>query len=79
MTGNYQLISVTNFYDPQPKQMAETGLIELPHSWAVIPPQYTLSRHVEVLIATGTTILVVDSKESQDQVCTYYKSAFTVY
>ncbi|SAM01302.1 hypothetical protein [Absidia glauca] len=67
MTGNYQLISVTNFYDPQPKQMAETGLIELPHSWAVIPPQYTLSRHVEVLIATGTTILVVDSKESQDQ------------
>ncbi|CAO3625786.1 unnamed protein product [Cunninghamella echinulata] len=67
MTGNYQLISVTNFYEPQPKQMAETGLIELPHSWAVIPPQYTLSRHVEVLIATGTTILVVDSKETQDE------------
>ncbi|KAI8081330.1 Vps16, C-terminal region-domain-containing protein [Halteromyces radiatus] len=67
MTGNYQLISVTNFYEPQPKQMAETGLIELPHSWTVIPPQYTLSRHVEVLIATGTTIIVVDSKEAQDQ------------
>ncbi|KAI7862783.1 Vps16, C-terminal region-domain-containing protein [Spinellus fusiger] len=67
MTGNYQLISVTNFDEPRPKPMAETGLIELPHSWAVIPPQYTLSRHVEVLIATGSTILVVDSKETQDQ------------
>ncbi|OAD74766.1 hypothetical protein PHYBLDRAFT_124139 [Phycomyces blakesleeanus NRRL 1555(-)] len=67
MTGNYQLISVTNFDEPRPKPMADTGLIEPPHSWAVIPPQYTLSRHVEVLIATGATVLVVDSKESQDQ------------
>lgn len=44
------------------------GLNEPPHSWAVIPPQYTLSRHVEVLLATGSTILTVDAKESQDQV-----------
>ncbi|KAI8328235.1 Vps16, C-terminal region-domain-containing protein [Chlamydoabsidia padenii] len=67
MTGNYQLIVVDNLNEPQPKPMAETGLMELPHSWTIIPPQYTLSRHVEVLIATGTTILVVDTKESQDQ------------
>ncbi|KAG0177300.1 hypothetical protein DFQ28_006131 [Apophysomyces sp. BC1034] len=67
MMGNYQLVSVTNFDEPRPKQMADTGLIEPPHSWAVIPPQFTLSRHVEVLIATGSTVLVVDSKEAQDQ------------
>ncbi|KAI9491794.1 Vps16, C-terminal region-domain-containing protein [Zychaea mexicana] len=67
MTSRYQLVSVTNFYEPRPKLMAETGLDTEPHSWTVIPPQYTLSRHVEVLIATGSTILVVDSKETVDQ------------
>ncbi|ORX59517.1 hypothetical protein DM01DRAFT_1361698 [Hesseltinella vesiculosa] len=67
MLSNHQLVSVIDFCEPQPKHMADTGLFEMPHSWTVIPPQYTLSRHVEVLIATGTTILVVDSKETQDQ------------
>lgn len=67
MTGKYQLVSVTNFDEPQPKLMAEINLEEPPHSWTVVPPQFTLSRHVEVLIATGSTILVVDSKEATDQ------------
>ncbi|RUS27514.1 Vps16, N-terminal region-domain-containing protein [Jimgerdemannia flammicorona] len=66
LTGNYQLIAVTNFDEPRPRLMADPGLRELPHSWAVIPPRYTLSRHVEVLLATGSTILVVD-QEAQDQ------------
>lgn len=67
MTSKCQLISVTNFEEPQPKPMAEINLEEPPHSWTVVPPQFTLSRHVEVLIATGSTILVVDSKEATDQ------------
>ncbi|KAI8983029.1 Vps16, N-terminal region-domain-containing protein [Pilobolus umbonatus] len=67
MTGKYQLVSVTNFDEPQPKLMAEVKLDEPPQSWTVIPPQFTLSRHVEVLIAVGLTILVVDSKEASDQ------------
>ncbi|KAI7898789.1 Vps16, C-terminal region-domain-containing protein [Cokeromyces recurvatus] len=67
MTGKYQLISVTNFEEPQPKLMAEIKLEEPLHSWTVIPPQFTLSRHVEVLMATGSTILVVDSSEVIDQ------------
>ncbi|RCH85747.1 hypothetical protein CU098_002029, partial [Rhizopus stolonifer] len=67
MTGKYQLISVTNFEEPQPKPLAELRLEEPLHSWTVVPPQFTLSRHVEVLIATGSTILVVDSKEVTDQ------------
>ncbi|KAG2191805.1 hypothetical protein INT46_001161 [Mucor plumbeus] len=67
MTGKYQLISLTNFEEPQPKMMAELKLDEPLHSWTVVPPQFTLSRHVEVLIATGSTILVVDSKEVTDQ------------
>ncbi|CAG8793312.1 16862_t:CDS:2, partial [Cetraspora pellucida] len=36
------------------------GLNEPPHNWTLIPPQYTLSSHVEVLIATSSTILTVD-------------------
>ncbi|KAI8327280.1 Vps16, C-terminal region-domain-containing protein [Choanephora cucurbitarum] len=60
MTSRYQLISVTSFEEPQPKPMAELRLEEPLHSWTVVPPQFTLSRHVEVLIATGSTILVVD-------------------
>ncbi|PKK73317.1 vacuolar protein sorting-associated protein 16 [Rhizophagus irregularis] len=67
LTGNFKLIVLTNFEEPRPHLMADPGLNEPPHSWTVIPPQYTLSRHVEVLLATGSTILTVDTKESQDQ------------
>lgn len=42
----------------------------------MIPPQYTLSRHVEVLLATGSTILTVDTKESQDQVNFFFKEIY---
>ncbi|KAG2182766.1 hypothetical protein INT44_005746 [Umbelopsis vinacea] len=67
MTGNYQLISVTNFEEPRPKQLADPGISEPPHCWTVILPQYTLSRHVEVLIATAATIIVVDGQDAVDQ------------
>lgn len=38
------------------------------HSWAIIPPAYTLSRSVEVLLAVGETIYVVDAFEAEDRV-----------
>ncbi|OZJ06505.1 hypothetical protein BZG36_00636 [Bifiguratus adelaidae] len=67
LTGNFKLIAITNFDEPRPKLLADPGLNEPPHSWAVIPPQYTLSGHVEVLLATGQTVIVIDPKEAQDQ------------
>ncbi|CAG8511137.1 12226_t:CDS:10 [Acaulospora morrowiae] len=67
LTGNFKLIALTNFDEIRPLMMADPGLNDPPHSWTVIPPQYTLSRHVEVLLATGSTILTVDAKESQEQ------------
>ncbi|CAG8842995.1 11936_t:CDS:2, partial [Racocetra persica] len=67
LTGNFKLIALINFEEPRPKLMADPGLNEPPHSWTLVPPQYTLSRHVEVFLATGTTILTVDAIESQDQ------------
>ena len=40
-----------------------------PTSWTVIPPEQTLSRNVEVIIAnSGGTILVLDFDACQDQV-----------
>lgn len=69
MTGNFQFISVTNFDEPRPKQLADPGITEPPHCWTVILPQFTLSRHVEVLIASAATIIVVDAQDATDQVC----------
>ncbi|KAK3809948.1 MAG: Vps16, N-terminal region-domain-containing protein [Benniella sp.] len=60
LTGNFQLVSVTNFDEPTPILLADPEIHEPPHSWAIIPPKYTLSRHVEVLLAVNSTILVVD-------------------
>ena len=69
MTGNFQLIAITNFDEPRPLSLADPGINEPPHSWTVIPPKFTLSRHVEVLIAHNSTILVVDATEARDEVC----------
>jgi hypothetical protein len=43
------------------------GLTDPPNSWAVIPPDMTISRHVEVLLSVESSILVVDNLESIDQ------------
>lgn len=53
--------------DPRPKLLAVPPEDEV-HSWAVIPPAHTLSRSVEVLLAIGQTIYVVDPSEAEDRV-----------
>ncbi len=45
----------------------ELGLSQPPHSWAVIPPDLTISRHVEVLLSVDATVYSVDTLESTDQ------------
>jgi len=42
-------------------------LSEPPNSWAVIPPDLNISRHVEVLLSVDNTVLTVDNLESIDQ------------
>ena len=44
-----------------------TGISQPPHAWAVIPPDLTISRHVEVLLSVDATIYSVDNLESTDQ------------
>ena len=43
------------------------GLTQPPQSWTVIPPDQTISRHVEVLLSVDQTIYSVDNLESLDQ------------
>lgn len=64
--GNNQLVSVTSYDEPRPRLLA-TPPSDNVVSWAVIPPAYTLSRTVEVLLAIGQTINVVDATESEDR------------
>ena len=47
--------------------MDSQGLSNPPHAWAVIPPDLTISRHVEVLLSVDSTILAVDNLENVDQ------------
>jgi hypothetical protein len=48
-----------------------TGLQEAPRSWLLIPPEQSLSRHVEVLVSVRDTVLSVDEMDMVDQVSLY--------
>ncbi|KAL8944695.1 MAG: hypothetical protein Q9216_000263 [Gyalolechia sp. 2 TL-2023] len=64
--SNNHLVAVT-YHGGRPKLLATPPEDEV-HSWAIIPPAYTLSRSVEVLVAIGQTIYVVDSSDAEDRV-----------
>ena len=63
---NNSLIAVSSYDEPRPKLLANLPEGEL-HSWSLIPPEYTLSRSVEVLLAIGGTVYVVDASEAEDR------------
>ncbi|KAJ1665310.1 Vacuolar protein [Coemansia sp. RSA 1813] len=67
MTGAHRFVYVNDIYEPKPRVLADAQLTELPHSWAVVAPHLTLSHHVEVLVATGRTVVSIDAVGSQDQ------------
>ncbi|KAL2918872.1 Vacuolar protein sorting-associated protein 16 [Polyrhizophydium stewartii] len=67
LTNALKLIAVANIDEPRPVALADPQLTQQPHSWAVVPPSQSLSKHVEVLLAVGNTIVVVDTKNAQDQ------------
>lgn len=66
LLSNNNLISVTQYDEPRPRLLATPPEGEV-HSWTLIPPAYTLSRSVEVLLSIGQTIHVVDASESEDR------------
>ncbi|KAG6377543.1 Vps16, C-terminal region-domain-containing protein [Boletus reticuloceps] len=67
LTGSLTLLEIKDWEGGKPLTLANPGLSEPPHAWAVIPPDQNISRHVEVLLSVETTILAVDNLESLDQ------------
>ncbi|BFZ59549.1 Vacuolar protein sorting-associated protein 16 [Saitoella coloradoensis] len=73
LLGNNRLISISRLDEPRPRLLASPGLSPDAsiNAWSILPPEHTLSRHVECLLATdGGSVLVVDAIESQDQMLT---------
>ncbi|PFH49934.1 hypothetical protein AMATHDRAFT_146515 [Amanita thiersii Skay4041] len=67
LTGTFTLVEVKGWQGGRPLSLANPGLSEPPRAWAVIPPDLTISRHVEVLLSVDSTIYTVDNLESVDQ------------
>ncbi|KAJ2716548.1 Vacuolar protein sorting-associated protein 16 [Coemansia spiralis] len=67
MTSDFRFISVPDLAEPKPRLLADPRLAQAPHCWEAVPPHLTLSRHVEVLVAAGATVLSVDAAGVQDQ------------
>ncbi|KAI5986106.1 vacuolar assembling sorting protein VPS16 [Pisolithus albus] len=67
LSGSLALLEVKDWGGARPLTLANPGLSEPPHAWAVIPPDQNISRHVEVLLSVENTIVVVDNLESADQ------------
>ena len=66
LLSNNSLIAVSSFDEPRPKLLAQAPEGQI-RSWSLIPPAYTLSRSVEVLVAVDKTIFVVDVTEAEDR------------
>ncbi|KAH8600344.1 Vps16, C-terminal region-domain-containing protein [Bisporella sp. PMI_857] len=66
LLSNNHLISVPRYEEPRPTRLATPPEGDV-HSWTIIPPAYTLSRSVEVLLSISQTIYVVDAAESEDR------------
>ena len=66
LLGNNHLISVSSYSEPRPKLLAIPPSDPIV-SWSIIPPAYSLSRSVEVILAIGSTLYVVDATEAEDR------------
>ncbi|KAK7180323.1 hypothetical protein DPSP01_012000 [Paraphaeosphaeria sporulosa] len=66
LLGNNNLISVSSYTEPRPKLLAIPPT-EPVISWSIIPPAYSLSRSVEVILAIGETLYVVDATEAENR------------
>lgn len=66
LLGNNNLVAVSNYDEPRPKLLAVPPGEPIV-SWTIIPPTESLSRSVEVLLAIGQTIFVVDATDCEDR------------
>lgn len=66
LLGNNTLVAVSSYKEPRPKLLATPPEGEI-HSWAIISPDHTLSRSVEVLLSIEKTVYVIDATECDDR------------
>lgn len=78
MTVNNQFFCVPNLEEPRLKKMEITFKEPYdfhvrnclrPSCWTIVEPELSLSLNVEVLVASGDTILVADTSAVNDMVC----------
>lgn len=66
LLGNNTLVTVSSYAELRPRR-----LVSIPeghvHSWAIISPDNTLSRSVEVLLSIGSTVYIVDATDCEDK------------
>ena len=67
LTGGLQFLEVRGWKGGRVGALATSGLNEPPSSWTIIPPDQSMSGHVEVLLSSGQTILTLDALERIDQ------------
>lgn len=70
VTETCKVFSISDFKNPMPVRLADPAPAqaeteELPHCVAVIEPQYTMSGNVEVLLAIGNAVVMVEEDEVQ--------------
>lgn len=66
LLGNNSIVAVTRYDEPRPQLLASAPPGDV-MSWTVIPPEHTSSRSVEVLLAIGQTVYVIDAVECEDR------------
>ncbi|QIW94598.1 hypothetical protein AMS68_000116 [Peltaster fructicola] len=66
LLGDNTLVAITRYDEPRPQQLATTPAGDVA-SFAVIPPEYTSSRSVEVVLAINKSVCIVDAAECEDR------------
>jgi hypothetical protein len=66
LLANNHLVSVASYSEPRPKLLAIPPTDPVV-SWGLIPPAYSLSRSVEVILAIGRSLWVVDATDAEDR------------
>ena len=66
LLGNNTVVAVYRYDEPRPQLLAAAPSGEVT-SWAIIPPENTSSRSVEILLAMEKTVYVVDAMECEDR------------
>lgn len=69
LTNHLSFLEVKSWTGGKPLALAlpDPPLDGAPHGWSLVPPDAAISRHIEVLVASGNTILSVDALECVDQ------------